>query len=136
MDKLKKRTKIVATLGPASSKKDVLTRMIAKGVDVCRLNFSHGSQEDHLKVINTINEINQEHPFNVGILADLQGPKIRIGKMKEGGAILVNGSVVEITTDELIGDEKRIYITYENFPNDVKEGEIILLDDGKLQLRV
>ena len=136
MDKLKKRTKIVATLGPASSKKDVLTRMIAKGVDVCRLNFSHGSQEDHLKVINTINEINQEHPFNVGILADLQGPKIRIGKMKEGGAILVNGSQVEITTEELIGDEKRIYITYDNFPNDVKEEEIILLDDGKLQLRV
>lgn len=136
MDKLKKRTKIVATLGPASSKKDVLTRMIAKGVDVCRLNFSHGSQEDHLKMINIINEINQEYPFNVGILADLQGPKIRIGKMKEGGAILVNGSTVEITTHELIGDEKRIYISYENFPNDVKEGEIILLDDGKLQLLV
>ena len=136
MDKLKKRTKIVATLGPASSKKDVLTRMIAKGVDVCRLNFSHGSQEDHLKMINIINEINQENPFNVGILADLQGPKIRIGKMKEGGAILVNGSTIEITTHELIGDEKRIYISYENFPNDVKEGEIILLDDGKLQLLV
>ncbi|MGH2624370.1 MAG: pyruvate kinase, partial [Sphingobacterium sp.] len=136
MDKLKKRTKIVATLGPASSKKDVLTRMIAKGVDVCRLNFSHGSQDDHLKMINIINEINQENPFNVGILADLQGPKIRIGKMKDGGAILVNGSTIEITTHELIGDEKRIYISYENFPNDVKEGEIILLDDGKLQLLV
>lgn len=136
MKKIQKRTKIVATLGPASANKEVLTQMIAKGVDVCRLNFSHGSQEDHLKVINTINEINEEHPFNVSILADLQGPKIRIGKMKEGGAILVNGSTVEITTQELIGDEKRIYITYENFPNDVKEEEIILLDDGKLQLRV
>lgn len=136
MDKLKKRTKIVATLGPASAKKEVLTSMIAKGVDVCRLNFSHGSQEDHLKVIQTINEINEEHPFNVGILADLQGPKIRIGKMKEGGAILVNGSTVEMTTNELIGDENRIYITYDNFPNDVKDDEIILLDDGKLQLRV
>ncbi|GGH07598.1 pyruvate kinase [Sphingobacterium alkalisoli] len=136
MKKIQKRTKIVATLGPASSNKEVLTRMIAKGVDVCRLNFSHGSQEDHLKVIKTINEINAENPFNVGILADLQGPKIRIGKMKEGGAILINGSTVEITTHELIGDENRIYITYENFPNDVKEDEIILLDDGKLQLRV
>ncbi|MFD2597933.1 pyruvate kinase [Sphingobacterium corticis] len=136
MEKLKKRTKIVATIGPASSNKEVLTRLIAKGVDVCRLNFSHGAQEDHLKVINTINEINQENPFNVGILADLQGPKIRIGKMKEGGAILVNGSRVEITTKEKIGDENSIYITYENFPNDVKENEIILLDDGKLQLRV
>lgn len=136
MNKIQKRTKIVATLGPASSDKTVLTNMIAKGVDVCRLNFSHGSQEDHLKVIKTIQEINNEHTFNVGILADLQGPKIRIGKMKEGGAILVNGSDIEITTEELIGDEQRIYITYENFPNDVKEGEIILLDDGKLQLRV
>lgn len=136
MKKIQKKTKIVATLGPASAKKEVLTQMIAKGVDICRLNFSHGSQEDHLAVINTINEINAEHPFNVGILADLQGPKIRIGKMKEGGAILVNGSTVEITTEELIGDENRIYITYENFPNDVKQDEIILLDDGKLQLRV
>jgi len=113
-----------------------LTNMIAKGVDVCRLNFSHGSQEDHLKVIETINAINNETGFNVAILADLQGPKIRIGKMKEGGAILVNGSKVEITTQELIGDENRIYITYENFPNDVEANEIILLDDGKLQLRV
>jgi len=136
MKKVQKRTKIVATLGPASADKTVLTNMIAKGVDVCRLNFSHGSQEDHLKVINTINEINNEQGFNVAILADLQGPKIRIGKMKEGGAILVNGSQVEITTQELIGDEKRIYITYDNFPNDVQENEIILLDDGKLQLRV
>lgn len=136
MEKLKKRTKIVATIGPASAQKEVLTRLVAKGVDVCRLNFSHGTQDDHLKVINTINEINAENPFNVGILADLQGPKIRIGKMKEGGAILVNGSVVEITTVEQIGDASKIYITYENFPNDVKENEVILLDDGKLQLRV
>ena len=136
MKKIQKRTKIVATLGPASAQKEVLTQLIAKGVDVCRLNFSHGSQEDHLKVINTIKEINAEHPFHVAILADLQGPKIRIGKMKEGGAILVNGTQIEMTTQELIGDEKRVYITYENFPNDVKEDEIILLDDGKLQLRV
>ena len=137
MEKIQKKTKIVATLGPASAQKEVLTRMIAKGVDVCRLNFSHGSQEDHLKVINTIKEINAENPFNVGILADLQGPKIRIGKMKEGGAILTNGAKIEMTTEEIaIGDENRIYISYENFPNDVKEDEIILLDDGKLQLRV
>ena len=136
MKKIQKRTKIVATLGPASAPKEILTQLIAKGVDVCRLNFSHGSQDDHLKVINTIKEINEEHPFHVAILADLQGPKIRIGKMKEGGAILVNGSTIEMTTQELIGDEKRVYITYENFPNDVNENEIILLDDGKLQVRV
>jgi len=114
----------VATLGPASSDKAVLTNMIASGVDVCRLNFSHGGQDDHLKVIRTIREINSEHPFNVGILADLQGPKIRIGKMRDG-VVLANGAQVEITTEERIGDEKRIHITYENFPNDVKSGEII-----------
>src|SRR5690606_13173893 len=136
MEKVQKRTKIVATLGPASAKKEILTSLIAKGVDVCRLNFSHGSQEDHLEVINTIREINREYNMNVGILADLQGPKIRIGKMKEGGAVLLNGAQVEITTQELVGDEQRIYITYTDFPKDVNEGEIILLDDGKIQLRV
>jgi len=136
MEKVQKRTKIVATLGPASAKKEILTSMIAKGVDVCRLNFSHGSQEDHLKVIQIIREINQEYHINVSILADLQGPKIRIGKMKEGGAVLLNGAQVEITTKELIGDESKIYITYDSFPKDVNEGEIILLDDGKIQLRV
>ncbi|MEC3880654.1 pyruvate kinase [Parapedobacter sp. 10938] len=136
MEKVQKRTKIVATLGPASAKKEILTSLIAKGVDVCRLNFSHGSQEDHLAVINTIREINSEYNMNIGILADLQGPKIRIGKMKEGGAVLLNGAQVEITTHELVGDESRIYITYLEFPKDVNENEIILLDDGKIQLRV
>ncbi|WP_257658525.1 pyruvate kinase [Parapedobacter lycopersici] len=136
MEKVQKRTKIVATLGPASAKKETLTSMIAKGVDVCRLNFSHGSQADHLAVIKTIREISKEHQLNIGILADLQGPKIRIGKMKEGGAILLNNAEVEITTSELIGNEQRVYITYPDFPKDVKTGEIILLDDGKIQLRV
>lgn len=136
MEKVQKRTKIVATLGPATAKKEILTSLIAKGVDVCRLNFSHGSQEDHLAVINTIREINSEYNMNIGILADLQGPKIRIGKMKEGGAVLLNGAQVEITTHELVGDESRIYITYPEFPKDVNENEIILLDDGKIQLRV
>lgn len=136
MNKVQKRTKIVATLGPASINKTTLTNMVALGVDVCRLNFSHGSQEDHLIAIKTIREISEENQVPIGILADLQGPKIRIGKMKEGGALLLNGTKVTITTKELIGDESNIYITYENFPNDVSSNEIILLDDGKIQLRV
>src|SRR5690606_17657598 len=136
MEKVQKRTKIVATLGPASAKKEVLTSMIAKGVNVCRLNFSHGSQEDHLAMIHTIREINQAYNVNISILADLQGPKLRSGKMKEGGAVLLDGAEVEITPKELIGDESQIYITYESFQEDVKEGEIILLDDGKIQWRV
>ena len=131
-----KRTKIVATLGPASSSKDVLLSLIKAGVDVCRLNFSHGKQEDHQKVINTIREINKKYKTNIGILADLQGPKIRIGLVKDGGINLINGTQVKITTKECIGDDNQIYITYETFPQDVKAGEIILLDDGKLQLKV
>ena len=130
------RTKIVATLGPASAKSEVLYSMFNAGLDVCRLNFSHGSQADHQKVIDTIRDINRKHQYNVGILADLQGPKIRIGMVKDGGINLVNGSKAVITTQECVGDEERIYITYDNFPKDVKAGEIILLDDGKLQMRV
>lgn len=136
MRQVHKRTKIVATLGPASNKKEVLLSMIRAGVDVCRLNFSHGSQDDHKLCIDVIREINETYKTNVGILADLQGPKIRIGKMIEGGAHLINGNKIEITTKELIGDDKKIYITYESFPKDVQKDEIILLDDGKIQMRV
>jgi pyruvate kinase len=130
------RTKIVATLGPASAKPDVLYSMFNAGLDVCRLNFSHGSQADHQEVLDTIRSINKKYKYNVGILADLQGPKIRIGTVKDGGIHLVNGKRTIITTQECVGNEERIYITYENFPQDVKAGEIILLDDGKLQMRV
>lgn len=130
------RTKIVATLGPASSKKEVLLNMIKAGVDVCRLNFSHGKTEDHQEVIDIIRDINKKYKTNVGILADLQGPKIRIGLVKDGGINLVSGHKIEITTRELIGDDKQIYITYQSFPSDVRSGEIILLDDGKIQMRV
>lgn len=136
MKKVQKRTKIVTTLGPASTNKKVLTHMIALGVDVCRLNFSHGNKNDHLNAIKTIREINEENGTHVGILADLQGPKIRIGIMKEGGAMLLTGRTITITTHEQIGNEELIYITYEHFPKDVERGEIILLDDGKIQLQV
>jgi pyruvate kinase len=130
------RTKIVATMGPASSPKDTLLAMIKAGVNVCRLNFSHGRPEDHKKVIDTIREINEQYKTNVGILADLQGPKIRIGLVKDGGINLVNGTHIKITTKQCIGDDNQIYITYESFPQDVQANEIILLDDGKLQMRV
>jgi pyruvate kinase len=130
------RTKIVATMGPASGKKDVLLQMIKAGVNVCRLNFSHGRPEDHKGVIDIIREINAEYNTNVGILADLQGPKIRIGLVKDGGIHLVNGTQIKITTQECIGNDEQIYITYDTFPQDVQADEIILLDDGKLQLKV
>jgi pyruvate kinase len=123
-------------MGPASAKKEVLLAMIKAGVNVCRLNFSHGRPEDHKAVIDTIREINEEYKTNVGILADLQGPKIRIGLVKDGGIHLVNGTHIKITTQECIGNDEQIYITYDTFPQDVQANEIILLDDGKLQLRV
>jgi pyruvate kinase len=123
-------------MGPASAKKDVLLAMIKAGVNVCRLNFSHGRPEDHKAVIDIIREINEQYKTNVGILADLQGPKIRIGLVKDGGIHLVNGTHIKITTQECIGNDEQIYITYDTFPQDVQANEIILLDDGKLQLRV
>ena len=123
-------------MGPASAKKEVLLSMVKAGVNVCRLNFSHGRPEDHQAVINTIRELNEQYKLNIGILADLQGPKIRIGLVKDGGIHLVNGKHVKITTTECIGDDEQIYITYNTFPQDVRAGETILLDDGKLQLKV
>src|SRR5688500_10274263 len=128
MRQVHKRTKIVATLGPASSSKETLLAMIKAGVNVCRLNFSHGSQEDHQKVIDVIREINHQYKLHVGILAYLQGPKIRIGMVQDGGIKLVNGSQIEITTEEMVGNDQQIYITYSSFPRDVRAGEIILLD--------
>ncbi|MDB5135537.1 MAG: pyk [Mucilaginibacter sp.] len=123
-------------MGPASTNKDILLSMIRAGVNVCRLNFSHGKAEDHQKTIDTIRELNEQYKINVGILADLQGPKIRIGLVKDGGIHLINGTRINITTHECIGDDNQIYITYETFPQDVRANEIILLDDGKIQMRV
>jgi pyruvate kinase len=131
-----KRTKIVATLGPASSDKKVLTEMITAGVNVCRLNFSHGSHEDHAKAIKIIQEINDELGTHVATLADLQGPKIRVGVMEGEGVELINGKQIIITNEECVGTAERISVQYKQLPADVRPGENILLDDGKLMLRV
>jgi pyruvate kinase len=131
-----KKTKIVATLGPASSDKEILRQMFHAGVNVCRLNFSHGSYEDHSAVIKTIRELNDETGLNVAILADLQGPKIRTNEMENNGVELINGTEVTIVTDKIIGTAQRFSINYPKLPQDVKPGERILLDDGKLALEV
>lgn len=130
-----KKTKIVATLGPASSDKEVLKQMINEGVNVCRLNFSHGDHSDHQKIVEKIREINEETGLHVAILADLQGPKIRTGKMNDG-AELINGSKVSIKTEEILGTASEFSINYSDLPKDVNKGERILLDDGKLVLQV
>jgi pyruvate kinase len=131
-----KKTKIVATLGPASSDKAVLREMFLAGLNVCRLNFSHGSYEDHSGVIKTIRELNEETGLNVAILADLQGPKIRTNEMENNGVDLVNGSEVLIVTEKVLGTAAKFSINYALLPEDVQPGERILLDDGKLALEV
>lgn len=131
-----KRTKIVVTLGPTSSSIEVIEQMVKAGADVCRINFSHGSYENVLEQIKNIRDVNKKLGTHIAILADLQGPKLRIGKVENDGVELVAGKEIIITTKECIGTAKRIYITYPQFPKDVKAGESILIDDGKLLLNV
>lgn len=131
-----KKTKIVATLGPASSDKEVLRQMFLAGLNVCRLNFSHGSYTDHAAVVTTIRELNKETGLNVAILADLQGPKIRTNEMENNGVELINGDTVFIVTEKVLGTAKKFSINYSKLPQDVRSGERILLDDGKLALEV
>ena len=110
--------------------------MFQAGLNVCRLNFSHGSHEDHAAVVKTIRELNDETGLNVAILADLQGPKIRTNEMENNGVELVNGSIVTIGIEKVVGTAQRFSINYEKLPQDVQAGERILLDDGKLALEV
>ncbi len=131
-----RKTKIVATLGPATSSKEILKKIIKAGVNVCRINFSHGSYEDTKKVINYINEINKEEHLFTAILADLQGPKIRVGEIKNKFITVVAGQEITFTSTPCIGDEKKVYISYQNFPKDVSPRETILLDDGKLNFTI
>lgn len=131
-----KKTKIVATLGPATADKDVLKQMILDGLNVCRLNCSHGSHEDHKKSIEMIREINAETGLNVAILADLQGPKIRTYEMENNGVMMEEGNIVTIVTERITGTAERFGISYSHMPRDVQAGERILLDDGKLVMEV
>ncbi len=130
-----KKTKIVATLGPSSSSKEVLREMIMAGLNVCRLNFSHGSYDDHAAAVKTIRELNEELQTNVAILADLQGPKIRTNEM-EDGTFLDVGEEVIIQVDKIVGNKKRFSINYSLLPKEANSGERILLDDGKIVLEI
>lgn len=130
------KTKIVATMGPASSSREVLEQMIEAGLDVCRINSSHGAYDDHQKVIDNIRQINKEKNTNIAILVDLQGPKLRIGNVENNAVELVNGKEVTFTTTEVMGTAEKLFMTYQEFPKDVKIGDHILIDDGKLKLTV
>ena len=131
-----RRTKIVATLGPATDDRAKLKAVLAAGVNVVRLNFSHGVPQDHIDRANNVREIAKELGVYVGILGDLQGPKIRVGKIKDNGVEIKNGDEIIISSEECLGDASKIYISYQNFPKDVAAGEFILLDDGKLKLEI
>ncbi len=130
------RTKIVATIGPASDSYDNLLELVKVGVNVFRLNFSHGKHEDHLKVINRINYINEKYNLHIGILCDLQGPKLRVGQMEGDGLPIAQGDILTFTNEECIGTKDKIYMSYEKFAEDVQVGEKVLVDDGKIVLQV
>ena len=130
-------TKIVATLGPASSSPEVLERMILAGVDVVRLNFSHGSAQDHIDRAMQVREVAQRAGKEVAIMADLQGPKIRVGKFEGGATMLVAGQkfILDGATADL-GTNERVGLDYKDLPRDVKAGDTLLLNDGLLRLTV
>jgi pyruvate kinase len=131
------KTKIVATVGPACDTYDKLLELVKAGVNVFRLNFSHGAHEDKAKIIEHIRKINKTEPYNIAILGDLQGPKLRVGELENGGFKIEPGDILTFTSKEkVVGTKERIYISYPNLHNDVKVGEKIMIDDGKLEVVV
>ena len=132
----KKKTKVVATLGPATSSKEVLRSMMEAGADVFRINFSHANYDDVTERIKIIRELNDETGKNTSILADLQGPKLRVGVMGEEVVVAPGDEISFVTGEPFEGNAERVYMNYASFPKDVKPGERILLDDGKLMFEV
>jgi len=136
MNSINSQSKIIATLGPATSSKEILRQLIQEGVDVFRLNFSHSNKDEHLKLINSIKELNIELGTNISILADLQGPKLRVGEIENNCFDLKEGDTLTFVTEKCIGNKEHVYMSYQEFPKDVNAGETILIDDGKIKLQV
>ncbi len=130
------RTKIVATVGPACDSYDKLLALVKAGVDVFRLNFSHGSHEDKTKIIEHIRTINSTEPYNISILGDLQGPKLRVGEIENNALEVFPGDILTFTNEKVVGTLERIYVSYPNLHTDVKIGNKILIDDGKMEVKV
>jgi pyruvate kinase len=131
-----KKTKIVATLGPATSTKEVLKGMLEQGADVFRINFSHADYKDVAERIKMIRDLNEEFGYTAAILADLQGPKLRVGVMEDDVFVEPGDEIIFATGKRFVGTKERVYMTYDRFPQDAKPGERILLDDGKLHFEV
>lgn len=136
MRQLDRRTKIVCTIGPSTNSREMIEQLIRNGMGVARLNFSHGTHEDHKKVIESIRELSQTLDQSIPILMDLQGPKIRVGQMEGGEQFLKTGSRVTITPEETVGSPSLIPIDYKNLVEDAEIGNTILMDDGLLELKV
>jgi len=132
-----KKTRIVATVGPTSESKEILYALAKAGVNVFRLNFSHGTHADHLQRLTNIREINEEHGLNLAILQDLQGPKIRIGLVAEKDGVLIeSGKKLILSNTEVLGTAEKVSTPYDGMYNDVKIGDRVLMDDGKLEVLV
>ncbi len=131
-----KRTKIVATIGPASSSKEKLTKLIGAGMNVMRVNFSHGDHAEHEEKVINIKEVSKKLGTSVAILQDLAGPKIRTGEFYKEKVTLKVGSTITVTTKKCISDEKKIYVDYKSLPKEIKKGGSILLDDGRREFKV
>lgn len=136
MKENKPKTKIVSTIGPASESPQVLEAMIKAGMNVARLNFSHGTHEEHLRKIEALRDISERLKQPVSILQDLAGPKIRVGKVKEGGVELRRGEKFFLTNREILGDGKGVSVSYPTLPDEVRSGDTILLADGTIELQV
>jgi pyruvate kinase len=136
IDHITHRTKIVATVGPACDTYDKLLALVKAGVNVFRLNFSHGSHEDKSQIIEHIRNINKTEPYNIAILGDLQGPKLRVGEIENNALPVVAGDILTFTNEKCVGTLERIYVSYPNLAGDVKIGNIILIDDGKIEVEV
>ncbi|MFC2123127.1 pyruvate kinase [Bacteroidota bacterium] len=134
--RFRRRTKIVATIGPASSSASMIERLLRAGMDVARLNLSHGTHDDHAYQIQTIRQLSQRLELPVAIIMDLPGPKYRTGKLKDGTVILKKGARITLTTKPVEGDDKRVPVNLPTLPQDVKVGDKVLIDDGALQLKV
>jgi pyruvate kinase len=130
------KTKIIATVGPACNTYEKLLALVQEGVNVFRLNFSHGTHAEHKEVIDHIHKINESFPFNIAILADLQGPKLRVGIIENDGIELQKDDTFYFTNEKCTGTKEQVYISYPNFYKDVRIGEKILLDDGKIEVMV
>ena len=130
------RTKIVATVGPACDSYDKLLELVKAGANVFRLNFSHGTHEDKKQIIDFIRAINEKEPYNISILGDLQGPKLRVGEIENNALDLKEGDILTFTNEKCIGTLEKIYVSYPNLAADVKLGNIIMIDDGKIEVKV